>query len=241
MEENFQSYDSQEIIQTVFRETTVVAKLDLDKDYCVIIHSNDYADEHYSDVISKPFQYSKVIQIFIDRQVCDEEKPIIRDISKIENIREVLKKKNSFSIIYRNTFTINKTHLYSILKIIKIGNDKEPHNAMLIFEKYDNEIQKQLMYRKNLNSARQNAEIAEMSKTSFLFNMSHDLRTPMNAIMGLTDIARRHVTDPTRVLECLEKISFASDNLLCLINDILDMTRLETGKIHKGIMAACRS
>ena len=238
MEESTQTYDPQRIIQTVFRDTTVVTELDLDNDSCITIHQNAFAKKYYAELINKPFKYSKVIAVFIERQICQEEQQIIRDITKIENIREVLRTKNSFSIIYRSVLPQDDKHIYSIIKIIKMGEEKEPHKAIIIFEKYDNEIQKQIMYRKNLNHARHNAEIAEMSKTSFLFNMSHDLRTPMNAIMGLTDIAKRHVSDSNRVRECLEKIAFASDNLLSLINDILDMTRLETGAIQSEIEPA---
>ena len=118
MEETTQTYNPQKIIQTVFRDTTVVAELDLDNDSCITIHQNDFAKKNYSDLISKPFKYSKVIAVFIERQICPEEQQIIRDITKIENIREVLRTKNSFSIIYRSVLPQDDKHLYSIIKII---------------------------------------------------------------------------------------------------------------------------
>ncbi|NHM15335.1 response regulator [Eggerthellaceae bacterium zg-887] len=75
------------------------------------------------------------------------------------------------------------------------------------------------------------AENANEAKSVFLSNMSHDIRTPMNAIVGLTTIARSHLDDSERTEECLERIALASKHLLCLINDVLDMSKIESGKI----------
>ncbi len=76
------------------------------------------------------------------------------------------------------------------------------------------------------------AEATNRSKTEFLFNMSHDIRTPMNAILGNTDIAIKHHDDRKRVDECLSKIRIAGEHLLDLINDILEMSRIESGKLE---------
>ena len=82
-----------------------------------------------------------------------------------------------------------------------------------------------------LEEARSNAEHANAAKSSFLFNMSHDIRTPMNAIQGFTNIAMKNMNDSEKVSECLEKISISSKHLLDLINDVLDMARIESGKV----------
>ena len=79
--------------------------------------------------------------------------------------------------------------------------------------------------------ARISAERANEAKTAFLSNMSHDIRTPMNAIVGFTELARKHLDDRAAVANSLEKISDASKHLLLLINDILDMSRIESGKV----------
>ena len=75
------------------------------------------------------------------------------------------------------------------------------------------------------------AEASSKSKTEFLFNMSHDIRTPMNAILGYTDIGLRHKEDAERVNESLKKIKIAGGHLLQLINDILEMSRIEAGRL----------
>lgn len=81
-----------------------------------------------------------------------------------------------------------------------------------------------------LRVAYETANQANAAKTNFLSKMSHDIRTPMNGIMGMTTIAIAHIDDKERVLDCLGKISSSSRHLLALINDVLDMSQIESGK-----------
>ena len=222
-------FTDKEVVETLIRDSTVVLKINLKDDIASSMHMSDYVREAYSDVLSNLYSYSEIIQTFINRQVIPEERPIISAVTNIQNIREALRKKDTFSVIYRNTY--KDIMMYSILKYLKVGNNDEPDKVLLLFQNCDDVIQKQLTYQNKLRDARQDAEIAQMSKSTFLFNMSHDLRTPMNAIMGLTDIAKKHLNDSNKVYECLEKINFASSNLLNILNDVLDMTRLVSGKI----------
>ena len=76
------------------------------------------------------------------------------------------------------------------------------------------------------------ARSANKAKTDFLFNMSHDIRTPMNAIIGFTNMAKKHIDDKERVLDSLNKTQEAGELLLSLINNILDMSRIESGRIE---------
>lgn len=80
-----------------------------------------------------------------------------------------------------------------------------------------------------LKVALDTAEAASKAKSVFLSNMSHDIRTPMNAITGMTNIARKNINDPEKVKDCLDKITVASNHLLSLINNILDMSKIENG------------
>ena len=86
-------------------------------------------------------------------------------------------------------------------------------------------------YNVRLNDAAKEAEAANRAKSDFLSAMSHDIRTPMNAILGLTTIAQRNVDDPAVVKDSLHKIGLASNHLLTLINDILDISKVESGKL----------
>ena len=87
------------------------------------------------------------------------------------------------------------------------------------------------IYKRDMENALEAANIANRAKTKFLSEMSHDIRTPMNAIIGMTDIALNHTEDPRRVEDCLKKIQTASGHLLRLINEVLDMSRIESGRL----------
>lgn len=82
-----------------------------------------------------------------------------------------------------------------------------------------------------LKQARREAERANRAKSEFLSDMSHDIRTPMNAIVGMTAIALANITQQDRVKDCLKKISLSGKHLLGLINDVLDMSKIESGKL----------
>ena len=88
-----------------------------------------------------------------------------------------------------------------------------------------------LYFNKRLQIAAKEAEAANKAKTDFLSTMSHDIRTPMNAIIGLTTIAEKNLGDVESTGESLRKISLASNHLLTLINDILDISKVESGKL----------
>ena len=89
-----------------------------------------------------------------------------------------------------------------------------------------------LSFNNRLQSAAREAAAASKAKTDFLSTMSHDIRTPMNAIIGLTTIAEKNLGDTVSVGENLKKISMASNHLLTLINDILDISKVESGKLN---------
>lgn len=94
------------------------------------------------------------------------------------------------------------------------------------------ELRRQLEERtKQLGAALDSAERANDAKTDFLARMSHDLRTPINAIVGMTAIAGAHIREQERVLDCLQKISVSSQLLLSLINEVLDMSKIGSGRL----------
>ncbi|MBT9775417.1 response regulator [Clostridium sp. MCC353] len=93
------------------------------------------------------------------------------------------------------------------------------------------EREEQARQQKALEDAYQTARVANSAKTNFLSSMSHDIRTPMNAIIGMAAIARANLDAPDKVSDCLNKINVSSRHLLSLINEVLDMSKIESGKI----------
>lgn len=96
----------------------------------------------------------------------------------------------------------------------------------------DDLIKKERQQEMALQAAYDAAEAANKAKTDFLSNMSHDIRTPMNGIIGMTAIAAAHIDDKERVKDSLQKITQASKHLLSLINEVLDMSKIESGKVQ---------
>ena len=100
--------------------------------------------------------------------------------------------------------------------------------VLMVFFLYMRMSQHQM---EELDKARAAADHANKAKSEFLSNMSHDIRTPMNGILGMTTIAMSNVNDPLRVQDCLKKITQSGRHLLGLINDVLDMSKIENGKM----------
>ncbi|MCM1155465.1 MAG: response regulator [Roseburia sp.] len=90
---------------------------------------------------------------------------------------------------------------------------------------------RQAQMQSSLEKALDLADAANKAKTNFLSSMSHDIRTPMNAIVGMTDIAKKHTDDKEKLDDCLDKITLSSQHLLTLINDVLDISKIESGKL----------
>ncbi len=104
--------------------------------------------------------------------------------------------------------------------------------AMAVSRDITEQVRKQREQTQALQDALMQAQHASQAKTTFLSNMSHDIRTPMNAIIGFATIAVSHMERTEQVRDCLQKILSSSNHLLGLINDILDMSRIESGKLQ---------
>ncbi len=115
---------------------------------------------------------------------------------------------------------------------IMTRNDDGDIVAMVISRDITEQMKKQREQTQALQDALMQAQHANNAKTTFLSNMSHDIRTPMNAIIGFTTIAASHMDNKEQVKDCLQKVLSSSNHLLSLINDILDMSRIESGKVQ---------
>ena len=119
--------------------------------------------------------------------------------------------------------------LVSVLQMLRRRSVQEMEQQKKEQEKkYQTQLEEQNC---KLEIALQHEGAANRAKREFLFNMSHDIRTPMNAIIGFTSLAATHIDNREQVLDYLKKISTSSQHLLSLINDVLDMSRIESGKV----------
>ena len=150
----------------------------------------------------------------------------------LENLRRTLgKERQEVFMDTRQMLTDGQYHWTSIQMIYVENPYSEDDLAILLSRRIDEQRYEEEQKRQALQSALEGARAASMAKSRFLSNMSHDIRTPMNAIMGMAAIASTRLDDRVRVAECLKKISLSSQHLLSLINDILDMSKIESGKL----------
>lgn len=133
------------------------------------------------------------------------------------------------------SFTVQMTDgKWLTMIIVPQGYDKDGKLCTVLVANRDvtEEKKREIEQDKNLRNALAVAEHANRAKTAFLNNMSHDIRTPMNAVIGFTALATTHIDNKELVLDYLKKIHTSGEHLLSLINDILDMSRIESGSVQ---------
>ncbi len=116
--------------------------------------------------------------------------------------------------------------------IMTLDDDTGDIMVLVVSKDITAQVRRQREQTQALQEALLQAQHANKAKTTFLSNMSHDIRTPMNAIIGFTTIAVSHIDNRRQVEDCLRKVLSSSNHLLSLINDILDMSRIESGKVQ---------
>lgn len=147
----------------------------------------------------------------------------------VENIQKHIKKQDD---IYRFEYCSLDEMQYKSVAISPLAfKDGKVEQVLLLAQDVTQEKKIEIQSRKALQDAYEAANRASKAKTEFLSNMSHDIRTPMNAIVGMTAIAGANIENKDRVLDCLSKITQSSRHLLGLINEVLDMSRIESGKL----------
>ena len=205
------------------------ADLDADDAVCYRADPDDPADkegEHF------PFhqRFEDYCRLYVDEEY---QKGFLRFIDPDE-IRSALATENL--IAYRYLVRRGGRESYEMLRMAGVRHpadraDHIVHAVGLGFTNIDSEMRENLRQQKAITDALTVAEQASRAKTAFLSNMSHEIRTPMNAIIGLNSLALRNKSLPDETREYLEKIGDSAQHLLGLINDILDMSRIESGRI----------
>ena len=173
--------------------------------------SKAHQEELIRQVIAEPFQ--EAYREFID----------------MSTVAKRLEKREMLSSIAQ---TADERWLTMI--IVPQGYDKNGKLCTVLVANRDatEEKEREIAQDKNLRNALAAAEHANRAKTAFLSNMSHDIRTPMNAIIGFTALATAHIDNTELVLDYLKKIRTSGQHLLSLINDVLDMSRIESGSVE---------
>ena len=184
-------------------------------------------------VLKQMFDRHEILEglgAYIDTCVYQEDRDMMRRVVSREYMKRELEEKGVCYVNYRTL--CNGIMRYFQLKAVKAGNWDATRGVVMGCRSVDAETRSEMEKKSLLEEALQQANRANQAKTTFLSNMSHDIRTPMNAIIGFTTLAANHIDDKGQVETYLKKIKASGGHMLQLINDILDMSRIESGKIH---------
>ena len=194
-------------------------------DVFMMLDAKTYKADYISPNVEKLLGFT-VEQIRKDIKVLGKLHPWDSENSKknyLERIQISEQKEWDFEYVHQKT---GERHWFHIVAMGSEVNRKKKYILVMSDRTSDRKMNQAL------SEAVRAAETANKAKSTFLSNMSHDIRTPMNAIIGFTTLAVSNIDDKKRVRDYLGKILSSSNHLLSLINDILDMSRIESGKIH---------
>lgn len=197
-------------------------------------------DKMINDTFIKSYEkgghdYDNFLKEYVSKHVVPEERDRVYRTSRIFHIVMELKKKRVYRIRYQ--FIAEDGHIQQVQgSYLWLGNNMDKRKVIFGFrditELISKEQEKQEKLRKaqeEAEMARYEAEAASQAKTSFLFNMSHDIRTPMNAIIGFRELLEREQENPEKRKHYLEKMDDACKVLISIINNVLEMARIEKG------------
>jgi len=180
--------------------------------------------------LEPPYPFVGFDADYIQNWVHPDDRYIVLNATNPVFIRERLSESRNFHVNYRIVHGDETGYLE--LHIVNVGNDDHIAHIVIGYRRIDDEIIQKMEQREMLEYALNQAKSANIAKNTFLSNMSHDLRTPMNAIVGFTTLAKKHITDTEKVTGYLDMIEEASSQLLQLINAVLELSRMEAGKIN---------
>ena len=197
---------------------------------CSLYHSDKDAshDKAIKNALSHA-RYTDTKTQYVDLMVAEEDKERMQEQIGLPYILEQFKTRDSFSVNFIRA--LESGSRYYRVDFGKVHMPGGRIGVTMGFKDVDDEVRKDQEMQRTLREAMEAANASSKAKSDFLASMSHDMRTPMNGIIGMTAIAATHIDDRERVADCLKKISDSSSHLLSLINEVLDMNKIESGKV----------
>lgn len=216
-----------ELVQALSIDFTLVCFVEPDTGMLVPVRTDR---RELDNIFENKISLKESMEQYIEEFVYEEDREMLRHAVSMETLKETLNGKPVYTVNYRKQ--VNGQIVYFQMKAVSAGTEDGSHGIVLGFRSVDVDIRREMEQNTLLEAALSQANRASKAKSVFLSNMSHDIRTPMNAIVGFTDLAITHIDQKDLVAEYLKKIQTSGNHLLSLINDILDMSHIESGKIH---------
>ncbi|WP_455266785.1 ATP-binding protein [Phascolarctobacterium sp.] len=189
-----------------------------------------YAENNHKKLIGREFSFKKHIDKVAQEHVLPADKEIWLKLLDKDYILEQLQKRGCYSFNYR----VRKNADSDVVKVKKLTLapvDMRLGRICVVRMDVTDSVADEVRSKQAIEQALAAAEQANRAKSDFLSNMSHDIRTPMNAVLGMTEIALDNMDSRAAVEGCLKKISISGKHLLDLINNVLDMSRIEAGRM----------
>ena len=221
-----------ELVQALSIDFNLVCYFNLDTGTGNTLRVNECHNDMLKPIFAQvgDFDLEEKMDRYIENCVYEEDRKLLRECCSREWLAKELTEKNICYINYRTN--CDGELRYFQMKAVRTGNWEKRRGAVLGFRSVDDETRSEMEKKSILEGALMQANRASKAKSIFLSNMSHDIRTPMNAIVGFTTLAINHIDSRDQVEEYLKKIMSSGNHLLSLINDVLDMSRIESGKMH---------
>ncbi len=218
-----------DLVQALSVDYSAVCFFDLSTGKGKTIQSGDGNEPEFNAIFSGEMLLEESMEQYIKEFVYEEDKEMLRQASSLKVLKKELAKRKQHYVNYR--IYRNSEIMYYQIKAVRAGTT-DRHGIVLGIRSVDAETRTEMEQKTLLEDALFRANRANKAKSVFLSNMSHDIRTPMNAIVGFTNLAIAHISNKDQVEEYLKKIMTSGNHLLSLINDVLDMSHIESGKIH---------
>ena len=230
--EQFRRQQQDKMITALASDYRSVYHIDLDRDEGVCYRADP--DDNEQTGVGIPFRYSERFKWYADNSVDSSYRDGFMKFIDPDNVRDSLSRQPI--IAFRYLVHRNGEDYYEMIRMagVRTAADRDDHIVHAVglgLTNIDAEMRDEMAKSRALAEALEAAEEANRAKTAFLSSMSHEIRTPMNAIIGLDDLALRKETLDDDTRQYLEKIGGSAQHLLELINDILDMSRIESGKM----------
>ena len=222
--------EQKSIIDTLSTEYTTMFLLNPEDGQCEMYRKDEGFTEKTGMQLPDRFAYSNMISAYVQNIVHPEDRERTLQQVKIESMLDTVPEKGTGYVTFRRL--INGEEDYFQLGYGRIDEGEHKENLVLGMRNVTETVKAEQEKEKQLREALAAAQHANNAKSVFLSNMSHDIRTPMNAIIGFTTLAAAHIDNKDQVIDYLGKIQTSSDHLLSLINDVLDMSRIESGKVQ---------
>ncbi|WP_293831382.1 PAS domain-containing hybrid sensor histidine kinase/response regulator [uncultured Phascolarctobacterium sp.] len=189
-----------------------------------------YAENNHKKLIGREFDFNEHIDKVAQEHVLPADREIWLKLRDKDYILEQLQRKGRYSFSYR----VRKRADSDVIKVKKLTLapvDLRLGRICVVRMDVTDSVAEEVRSKQAIEQALAAAEQANRAKSEFLSNMSHDIRTPMNAVLGMTEIALDNMDSRAEVESCLKKISISGKHLLDLINNVLDMSRIEAGRM----------